>query len=271
MNLMSGMMNSKFTSKTIDLMKLQYASDLHLEFAENKEFLRKNPLRPEGDILVLAGDIVPLNHMYDHSDFFDYVADHFKATYWLPGNHENYHSDINDTSGSLNEKIRDNVFLVNNATIKIGDLNLVFSTLWTRITTRHQFEIQHRLSDFHVIRYGRGLLTVDQYNHFHDKCASFLKKEFSKERQGKTVVVTHHVPTLLNFPEAFKEDVLNEAFAVEMSELIMTFQPGYWIFGHHHTNNIDFSIGNTQLKTNQLGYVMYNEQKEFNPGKYIEL
>ncbi|MFZ0281828.1 MAG: metallophosphoesterase [Bacteroidales bacterium] len=252
-------------------MKFQYASDLHLEFPENKAFLRKNPLKPEGDILLLAGDIVPIINMYEHIDFFDFVSDHFESTYWLPGNHEHYHSDIKDRFGYLNEKIRENVFLVNNTSIVIKDITLIFSTLWTRITARYQSEIHKTLSDFRVIRSGGRLLTVGQYNLIHDQCISFLKMELSKEKKSRNIVVTHHTPTFLNYPEEFRGDALNEAFAVELSELIETFQPDFWIFGHLHSNNNDFKIGKTRLVTNQLGYVMFNEQKGFNTGKIIEV
>lgn len=35
-------------------MKVQYCSDLHLEFPVNKKYLKANPTKPEGEILLLA-------------------------------------------------------------------------------------------------------------------------------------------------------------------------------------------------------------------------
>jgi len=38
-------------------MKIQYASELHLESRTNRDYLKNNPLLTDGDILVLAGEI----------------------------------------------------------------------------------------------------------------------------------------------------------------------------------------------------------------------
>jgi predicted phosphodiesterase len=59
-------------------MLLQYCSDLHLEFRENKQFLNQHPLQPKVEILVLAGDIVTFTEIDKRKDFFDYIIRQFQ-------------------------------------------------------------------------------------------------------------------------------------------------------------------------------------------------
>lgn len=252
-------------------MKIQYCSDLHLEFRENKNFLSEHPIEPTGEILLLAGDVVPFALMEKHNDFFDFISDHFQITYWLPGNHEYYHYDISKRSGTLDENIRTNVHLVNNITIEKDALRFIFSTLWSKINPDNHISIEKDLSDFHLIQYKEYRFSVDRYNELHKNCLQFITSELQLTGIGKTIVVTHHVPTFLNYPSQYKGSSLNEAFAVELSGLIKATSPEYWIYGHHHSNTPDFKIGKTQMLTNQLGYVKYAEQKGFRTDAIIEI
>jgi 3',5'-cyclic AMP phosphodiesterase CpdA len=207
------------------MIKIQYASDLHLEFPQNREFLQQHPLLPVGDVLVLAGDIVPFAIMDKHQDFFSYLSDHFETTYWLPGNHEYYHFDIAEKSGVLHEKVRDNVFLVNNTSVANGNVRLIFSTLWSLISPGYQWQIERSMSDFQVIKYNGYRFSSEPYNRLHEESLAYITKEIKGNGTDKTLVFTHHVPTLLNYPEQYKGDVLNEAFAVELYDLIETSEP----------------------------------------------
>lgn len=115
-------------------MLFQYCSDLHLEFSENKIFLKANPLRPNSEILVLAGDVMPFTKLEEFGDFLDYISEKFGITYWLPGNHEYYFADANKRSGTFLEKIRDNIILTNNMSFEHGNTKFIFSTLWSKIS-----------------------------------------------------------------------------------------------------------------------------------------
>lgn len=252
-------------------LKLQYASDLHIEFPANKEFLKLHPLQPVGDVLVLAGDIVPFIAMDKHQDFFSYVADHFETTYWLPGNHEYYHFDITEKSGVLNEKIRNNVFLVNNTSVVIENIKLVFSTLWSKISPANQWQIERSLNDFNLIKYKHHRLSAERYNQLHEESLAYIRQALNENKQDVTTVFTHHCPTFLNYPEQYKGDLLNEAFAVELFDWIECSGIAYWCYGHHHYNSPEFTVGNTRLITNQLGYVQRNEHRLFQTNKSINL
>jgi predicted phosphohydrolase len=252
-------------------LKLQYASDLHLEFPANKEYLKQHPLQPVAEVLVLAGDIVPFAVMDRLNDFFSYVSDHFETTYWLPGNHEYYRFDIAEKSGVLHEKIRSNVFLVNNTSVVHQNTKLIFSTLWSKISEGHQWQIERSLNDFHVIKNKGFRFSAEAYNQLHEECLSLVQTEIKNNTAEKLVVFTHHCPTFLNYPAQYKGSELNEAFAVELHDMIESSNIDYWVHGHHHTNTPEFSIGKTKLVTNQLGYVQLNEHLLFRTDKVFEI
>jgi predicted phosphohydrolase len=251
-------------------MKIQYCSDLHLEFPENQKFLARNPLTPVGDILVLAGDIVTFHDQEKASGFFDFVCDHFSAVYWVPGNHEYYGADIADKPNPLLEKIRENLFLVNNQSLVYEGVRLVFSTLWSRISPPKEWEIQRSIADFSAIRLGGENLTAQNFSLLHEQSLQFLKTAISSEKPEPTVVITHHVPTLMNYPRIYKNSPLTEAFAVELFDLIEDSDVDCWIYGHHHVNTPEFNIGKTRMLTNQLGYVHRYEYRSFERRKVVE-
>ena len=55
----------------------------------------------------------------------------------------------------------------------------------------------------------------------------------------------------------------SKAFGTEMCNFIEDSKIDYWIYGHHHCNVSDFTIGKTKLVTNQLGYIKYHENENF--------
>lgn len=252
-------------------MTIQYCSDLHLEFSQNKKFITKHPLIPMGDILLLAGDIVPFAEIEEQAYFFDYIADNFEITYWLPGNHEYYHSDILHKSGTINEAIRSNLFLVNNNALQLEKVRLIFSTLWSNLSPANYLTLQNRMADFSAILHNGEKFTPDNYNELHRQCKDFIAQSLAVKTTTPTIVVSHHIPTFVHYPAKYKRDVLNEAFAVELYDLIEANDIDYWLYGHHHVNTPAFLIGKTQLLTNQLGYIKYKENIGFKKDAVIEL
>lgn len=250
---------------------IQYASDLHLEFPANKEFLNQYPLQPVGDVLVLSGDIIPFAVMNKHKDFFSFLSDNFKTTYWLPGNHEYYQFDIAEKCGVLHESICSNVFLVNNTSVVHENVKLIFSTLWSYISPSYQWQIENNLNDFHLIKYRNQRFSAEQFNQLHTESLAFIQNELTIKKEEHVAVFTHHCPTFFHYPKQYKGSFLNEAFAVELYDFIEISEIAYWVYGHHHSNIPEFTIGNTKLVTNQLGYVQKNEHQLFETDRVIKI
>ncbi len=250
---------------------IQYCSDLHLEFHLNRKWLAKYPLAVKGDVLLLGGDIMLLAEIGNHQDFLDYLSAHFETTYWIPGNHEFYNNDIESKMGLVQEAVRENVFLVNDTVITLGDTDVICSTLWSHIGEANRMELTRALTDFRAIKMGGNRLTAADYNQMHEQSRLFITGAVEQSTARHKVVLTHHVPTFMNYPAKYRGDVMSEAFAVEMHDFIEDSGVDAWLYGHTHSNTPDFRIGRTQLLTNQLGYVQYGENKHFDNAKTLML
>jgi len=253
-------------------MKIQYASDLHLEFSDNSRCLRDNPLKPVGDILILAGDIGYLNDdNYSKHPFWDYVSDNFKQVIVAVGNHELYkYYDLVQIPQGLVCSIRDNVKCYYNAVVRIDNVELIISTLWAKIPLKEAYITERGVSDFHRILYNDKPLTFDNFNREHDSCFQFIRNAVSKSSAKHIVVATHHVPSFQLASPDFTGSKINGAFTVELEQYIESSPIEYWIYGHSH-RNIDKVIGKTKCVSNQLGYVFHNEHHSFDVGKTIEI
>ena len=252
------------------IMKIQYASDLHLKFADNWRFLRENPLKVTGDILVLAGDISYISDQnYQTHPFWDWASDNYQQVIIVPGNHEFYKFyDLSTMIDGTVGEIRKNVHYYYNRAVRIDDVDFILSTLWSRIEEKNASHTEQCVTDFRRIMYGEKNLTHHEFNQEHNRCLQFLKQAVKESTANYKVVVTHHVPSFQLCAPEFVGSALNGAFTVELEDYIMNSRIDYWIYGHSH-RNINKVIGKTQCVSNQLGYVFANEHLTYDAEKSI--
>jgi len=131
--------------------------------------------------------------------------------------------------------------------------------------------LENNHGDFHVIQHKGKTLRTEIFNQLHTAILDFLQQELQTQNQEKTVVITHHVPTLMNYLEIYKGSKLNEGFAVELFDTIESSGANYWIYGHSHFNTPEFYIGTAKMLTNQMGYMHHNEHLQYNPNATINL
>lgn len=254
-------------------MRVQYASDLHLEFGKNSKWLKEHPLIPSADILVLAGDIGYLgDDNYITHPFWNRVSEDFKQVIVVPGNHELYKFfDINELRNGWQLEIRHNVRVCYNSVIALNEeTDLIASTLWAHIPPSEEYLTERCVSDFKRIRNGEFRLSAQRFNEEHEVCRNFIEKAVSESNAERIVVATHHVPSFALMAEEFKDSSINGAFTVELGGMIAESRINCWIYGHSH-RNIDKMIGSTRCVSNQLGYVFQNEHNTFRRDAVTEI
>jgi Icc-related predicted phosphoesterase len=254
---------------------VNYCSDLHLE--RNVGISIKN--RNKADLLILAGDIVPIKLLiqssnnlkkYDEWDniteFFDTASTQYKDVIYVCGNHEFYDSDIDDVK-ALKKSLKqyNNIHVLEQESIRIDGHLFVGGTCWTKIKDPTlEAEALHKFSDYIYISDGkiteyytnkRKQLLPSTTSKMCDDFIKYVNQTLEENDNNNLIVITHHCPTQLGIPNIFKGNFWNGLFCNEFDDYIYdTNRISHWIYGHTHDYPKDFYIGSTNILSNTHGY-----------------
>ncbi len=255
-------------------MKIQYVSDLHLEFPDNTRWFVNHPLEVVGDILLVAGDSGYINTQdYMRHPFWKWASHNYEQVIIALGNHEFYQgADPTDFPDGFVGEIHHNVHYYYNAVISVDDIDIIVSTLWAHIDPDKMYYTEKSVSDFYRIMYHGHRLNAIDFNAEHERCLRFIKDAVEHSCSTTKIVLTHHVPTQLCTADEFRNSLINGAFSVELGNYIANTDIDYWIYGHSH-RNIEATIGSTRILSNQFGYFNHLECQTngFCSNKFIEI
>lgn len=252
-------------------MRCHYMSDLHLE---SQSF---DLLLPQGDVLVVAGDLLEARSLDPETGapycvqqrervmrFIDQASMKFEHVLLVAGNHEHYDGIFENTCGLLRNHLP-GVTVLNNETVEIGGIQFFGSTFWTDFDQGSQATlnaVRRRMGDYFFVkaRTGRpaGLETCfepEDALREHDTAWKALRQALSAHPAKKTVVITHHAPSRLGLNEQFRGNGLDAAFASDLDDDIAALENvPIWVHGHTHVVR-EYNVGNTRIVSNAYGYV----------------
>lgn len=225
-------------------MQIDVISDIHLTHFRDHGADFVASWIPQGEILVLAGDVGEYHWWQMGLDKLRTLCENYQHTLFVPGNHDYYGTSLSEGDARFEEvagKIEGFHFL-NRQILRIDGVSFAGTTLWFRDTEDNRRHSRY-LNDFRLIR---GFVPAVYQRNQEDR--DFLRG------LGKTdVVITHHMPTQLSVHKKYADDPLNLFFVCEMDDVILDLQPKLWIHGHTHVP-FDYKLGETRILCNPKGY-----------------
>jgi predicted phosphodiesterase len=252
-------------------MKLNILSDIHNEFS-----VLPHP-ETDADVVILAGDIDIKIRAIPWALQFN------KPVIYVLGNHEFYKNQLESVKAKTREQTIDtNIHFLDDDEVVIDGVRFLGGTLWTDFNlfgrANSEFamlDAQFGMTDFHVIKIGpayRKFRPRDTVT-LHEKTVAFLTEKLNKPFDGKTVIVTHHAPSLRSVHHRYLNDKLTPGYASNL-EYLMSEKVSLWVHGHvHHCN--DYEINGTRVVSNPRGYQFQGqtapENEGFNPSLIVEI
>jgi len=249
-------------------MRIHVLSDLHTEMASYE------PHPVVCDVVALAGDIGSgargiewARHIWPDQEII-----------YVPGNHEYYCLERTATLQAMRETARQlGVHLLDNDEVVIAGVRFLGSTIWTDFKLfgedtklRAISAGQHNLNDFRLIKEQGRVFSPERSIEIHEESIAWLSARLQEDFAGETVVVTHHLPSMLSVSDRFKTSILSACFASNLDALIG--HSALWIHGHTH-DTLDYVQNGTRVLCNPRGYSRYETDQEnfvFNPTFVVE-
>jgi Icc-related predicted phosphoesterase len=233
-------------------MKIQIASDLHLDLLEAR-FPDYRAVEPaDADVLVIAGDI------HRHTKAIAAFADWPVPVIYVHGNHEAYHEQYEDLIGALRAaSAHGNVHFLECGEQVIDKVRFLGCCLWTDYqlngadSADAMREAGRALRDHQVITTAHGAFTPDDALQIHRQSRAWLQQKLDETFDGQTVVVTHHAPHPQSIHPRFAGLPLNAAFISDLTPLMG--KAALWVHGHVH-DSFDYFVNGTRVIANPRGY-----------------
>lgn len=253
-------------------MKLHILSDLHNEIS----YYVPDQASRQADVIVLGGDIGK------HDQGICWAREQWKhhEIIYVSGNHEYYGSRRKDVLAMQRIAAKKTgVHFLENDEVVIAGVRFIGCTLWTDFelfgeSTKRwcMRDAQQGLNDFRVIHEdGRHFSPMDSVV-LHEASVAWIEKKLKREAfDGKTVVVTHHLPSARSVAERYIDDPLSACFATNLDHLLG--HSAIWIHGHTH-DTFDYMVNGTRVLCNPRGCQLNNgnaENMDFNPSLIVEI
>lgn len=239
-------------------MRIQFHSDLHVEHY-NAIKRQKFEVAKGVDVLIFAGDIA--NSPQLAYEFFSNVRKTYSGhIIYVLGNHEYYHHKVTINTeyyalmDLIGVKVLDKDNILTHGKVIINDIQFVGTTLYSDLSNPIEAQVVKRsLSDFRVVKGMNIDLWQSEFDLSSTMIDNHLFRAKVNKQTDKTIVITHFAPLPNLITPGFENNPSNAGFVSDLSEMILQYQPAYWIYGHTHSNQ-DFQLGDTKIVCNQFGY-----------------